>query len=131
MLRTPSTFLSRALALDALATGATALLLALGAGSLEPLLGLPAALMRWAGALLIPFVALVAFAATRKHLPTGLVWAIILCNAAWVAASVALLAGSWVHPTWLGAAFVIAQAIVVGLFAELQFVGLRRSTALA
>ena len=30
-----------------------------------------------------------------------------------------------------GYAFVIAQAIVVGVFAELQFVGLRRSEAAA
>ena len=31
----------------------------------------------------------------------------------------------------LGYAFVIAQAVVVGVFAELQFIGLRRTAAAA
>jgi hypothetical protein len=33
----------------------------------------------------------------------------------------------WVAPTWLGYAFVLVQAVVVALFAELQFFGLRRA----
>jgi hypothetical protein len=33
-----------------------------------------------------------------------------------------------VAPTALGTAFVIAQAAVVALFAELQFIGLRRQS---
>jgi hypothetical protein len=36
---------------------------------------------------------------------------------------------AFVAPTLLGYAFVIAQAIVVGVFAELQFIGLRRHDA--
>ena len=36
-----------------------------------------------------------------------------------------------VHPTMLGYAFVIAQALAVALLAELQFIGLRRVTATA
>ena len=47
------------------------------------------------------------------------------------AGSIGLLVSGWVAPTALGYAFVIAQAIVVGVFAELQFVGLRRSEAAA
>lgn len=127
----PSSLLSRALLFDAVATGATALLLVAGAGILQPILGLPASLMQYAGLILVPFVALVGWAAMQSRLPSAVVWAIILCNGAWVAASMALVAGPWVSLDLLGMIFVIAQAIVVGLFAELQLVGLRRSAALA
>ena len=49
----------------------------------------------------------------------------------WVAGSVGLLLGGFVAPTVLGYAFVIFQAVVVGVFAELQVMGLRRSAATA
>ena len=38
-----------------------------------------------------------------------------------------LLIGGWVAPTVLGYVFVIGQALVVALFAELEFFGLKRS----
>jgi hypothetical protein len=115
----------RALLLDAVASGATALLLVLAARLLADLLGLPTALLRYAGVILVPFVAFVAWVATRPAVLPPAVWTIIICNALWVVASVGLLVGNWVDPTALGYAFVIAQAVVVGLFAELQVVGLR------
>jgi hypothetical protein len=59
------------------------------------------------------------------------VQAIIALNLLWVVGSMGLLMGGWVAPTALGTAFVIAQAVVVGVFAELQFVGLRRAQATA
>ena len=55
--------------------------------------------------------------------------AIIALNVLWVLGSVGLLVSGWVAPTVLGYAFVIVQAIVVGVFAELQFIGLRRTGA--
>ena len=124
---TTSPILRRALLLDAVATGATALLLVLGAGLLADLLGLPSALMRVAGLILVPFVGLVAWTASQARPPAGAVWTIILGNAAWVAASLVLLVSGWVAPTALGYAFVIAQALAVGIFAELQVMGLRRA----
>jgi hypothetical protein len=42
--------------------------------------------------------------------------------------SVLLLFTGWVEPTGLGEVFVIAQAVVVAVVAELELVGLRRST---
>ena len=121
-----SPFLRKALLLDAAATGATALLLVAGAGMLEALLGLPVALLREAGLMLIPFVAFVPWVATREQVSRGPVWAIIAANALWVIASLGLLMSGWVAPTALGYTFVIAQAAVVALFAELQYAGLRR-----
>jgi hypothetical protein len=127
---TSSTFLSRALLLDAIATGATALLLLAGAGSLASLLGLPETLLRYAGLLLIPFVVVVTWAGTREQAPRPIVRTIIGANALWVLGSVLLLLGGWVQPTQFGYAFVIGQAVAVGVFAELQMLGLRRAPAL-
>lgn len=125
----PSTFLRNAILLDAAASGATGLLLIAGAGLLDGLLGLPVALMREAGLLLVPYVAFLAWVGTRERIVVGAVWVIIVANATWVAASFALLLSGWVAPTALGYAFVIAQALVVALFGELQYTGLKRPPA--
>ena len=116
-----------ALLADAGASGATAALLIAGAGLLEPLMGLPVALMREAGMLLVPYVILVLLVASRPTTPVAAVTAIIGINAAWTAASVWLLVSGWVSPTVLGVAFVLAQALVVGAFAVIQYACLRRA----
>jgi hypothetical protein len=120
------TFLRRALILDAIASGATGLLMIAGAGLVEGLLGLPAALLRGAGLVLVPYVAFVVYAGTRDIISRSAVWTIIVANVAWAAASALLLVSGWVSPTALGYAFVIAQAVVVALLGELQYMGLRR-----
>jgi hypothetical protein len=123
----PSPFLRKALLLDAAASAATGLLLIAAAGLLDGLLGLPVALMREAGLILVPFVAFVAWVGTRQEVLRGAVWAIIAANALWVIASLGLLVSGWVAPTALGYVFVIAQAAVVALFGELQYAGIRRT----
>jgi hypothetical protein len=122
-----SLFLRRALLADAGMTGAAGLLMLLGADMLAGLLGLPASLLRYAGAALIPFVAFVAYVGTRTLLSPMAVWTVITCNALWAAGSLLLLA--WLTPTVLGYVFVVAQATAVAVFGELQFIGLRRSAA--
>ena len=112
---------------DAAASGATAALLVAGAGLLERLLGLPVALMREAGLLLIPYVVLVVFVASRPSVAVAVVTAIIGINAAWTTASVLLLASGFVSPTVLGVAFVLAQALAVGVFAVIQYLCLRQA----
>jgi hypothetical protein len=126
-----SSFLRRALLLDALASGATGLLLIAGAGLLEELLGLPTVLLRGVGLVLVPYVAFVIFTGTRAAIPPVAVWAIIAANALWATASVLLLISGWVAPTALGYAFVVGQAAVVALLGELQYVGVRRPVAAA
>jgi hypothetical protein len=116
---------------DAIASGATGLMLIAGADLLTAWLGLPIGLMRGAGLLLIPYVTFVAFVGTRRNISHEGVKAIIALNALWVVGSVSLLLSGYVAPTALGYAFVIFQAIVVGVFAELQFVALRRETVIA
>jgi CHASE2 domain-containing sensor protein len=96
---------------------------------LEELLGLPAALTRTAGLILIPFVAFVLYVGAREPQVRGAVWTIALANFAWAAASIALLLSGWVAPTMPGYAFVVAQAVVVAILGELQYAGLKRSAA--
>src|SRR6476661_5819735 len=116
-------FLRYALVADAVASGAAGLLMIAGADLLTGLLGLPVALMRESGLLLVPYVALVAFVATRDTISVAAVKLIVALNVLWVLGSVGLLVGGLVAPTLLGYAFVIVQAIAVGVLAELQIIG--------
>jgi hypothetical protein len=52
---------------------------------------------------------------------------VIAGNAVWTLASIALLFSGAVAPKLLGEAAVAMQAIAVGVLAELQFIGMRRS----
>ena len=127
----PPVFLRRALLLDAIASGATGVLMIACAELVEGLLGLPATLLRGAGLVLMPYVAFVAFTGTRPAISRAAVWTIIVANALWAAASALLLVSGLVSPTALGYAFVIGQAVVVALLGELQYTGLRRGAPLA
>ncbi|MBK1657940.1 hypothetical protein [Paracraurococcus ruber] len=127
----PSDFLRRVLWLDAATCIGTGLLLAALAAPLSRLFGLPEVMLREVGLFLIAFAALVAVLALRRASPRLLFWAVILGNALWALDSVLLLVSGWVAPTMLGGAFVVAQALVVALLAELEWAGLRRSARLA
>jgi hypothetical protein len=124
-------FLRNALLIDALASGATAILLVSGAGILEPLFGLPSQLLFWAGVALFPFVAMLVMTARRQSTSRLVLIDIIAINALWVVGSFAVLVFGSFSPSLLGIFFVTAQALAVALFAELQFIGLRRSAAAA
>ena len=123
----PSLFLRRAIQADAIFSGVSAVLLTFGAGELAPLLNLPEALLRESGLFLIAYTALVGWLGTRQTMPKALVGIVIVGNAAWTLASIALLLSDAVTPNLLGEAAVAMQAIVVGVLAELQYIGLRRS----
>lgn len=120
-------FLKFALVADAVASGATALLLAAGAGALSGLLGLPEPLMRYAGLFLLPYAVIVGWVGLRPEIPRNGVRAIIAANIAWSVGSIALLVSGAVAPSLLGSLFVIGQAVVVAAFAVLQAMGLNRA----
>ena len=126
----PSIFLRRALAADAIFSGAGAVIFTLGAGELAPLFELPEALLRETGLFLIVYAAFVGWLGMRESMPRILVGLVVVGNAAWTLASIALLFSGEVTPNLFGEAVVAAQAIVVGALAELQFIGLRRSSDL-
>ena len=123
----PSLFLRRAIVADAIFSGASAILLTFGAGELAPWLSLPEALLRETGLFLIAYAALVGWLGTRPSVPKVLVMIVVIGNAAWTLASIALLFSGAVSPNILGEIVVVAQAIATGAFAELQYVGLRKS----
>jgi hypothetical protein len=123
----PSLFLRRAILADAVFSGISAVLLTLGAGMLAPWLSLPEVLLRETGLFLIAYAALVGWLGTRQTMPKALVAIVVAGNAAWTLASIALLFSGWVNPNLLGEIMVAAQAIAVGAFAELQYIGLRKS----
>ena len=123
----PAPFLRQALLADAVTTAACAGLMLAAAGPLESLLGLPAGLLRAAGAILVPFAAIVGVLSLRETLPRLTVWTVIVANAVWAVDSILLLLSGWVQPSAAGLVFVIAQAVFVAMYAELQFMGLRRS----
>lgn len=125
---TSSSLLRRALLADALFSGVAALVLTAGASPLAPLLQLPEALLRETGLFLIAYTMLVGWLASRAVAPKPLILLVIAGNAAWTVGSFALLFSGLIAPNVLGEIFVAAQAMATGVFAELQYMGLRRSS---
>lgn len=128
---TVTPFLRNALNADALISGAAGILMMGGANFLAPFLELPTPLLFWAGLALVPFVAMLVVVARRETVSRLVLIDIIAINALWVVASFALLLSGAVSPNLLGILFVAAQAVTVALFAELQFIGLRRAAVAA
>lgn len=92
------------------------------AGMLAPILGLPAPLLRWAGALLLPCALLMAIAGRRVPPPRALVWLIVAGNLAWVAAS-GYVAAALPGITAAGQFVVVGQALAVLVLAVLEWRG--------
>lgn len=123
----PSNLLRQALVADAAASGLTAALMLAATRTMADLLGLTPALLQGAGLSLVPFTLLVAYLATRSTPSRPLVWTVIALNVIWTVDSIGLLLFGGLNPTALGTAYVAGQALIVAVFAELQFFGLRKS----
>ena len=104
---------------DAAITGATALLMLLGAPLLDDLLDLPTALLAGAGTVLIPYVGYLLWLARRDAVPRAGIGVAIAANLAWAAGCAVLLFGSLVDPNGLGVAFILLNTVVVIAFADL------------
>lgn len=122
-------FLRRVLFTDAASCAGMGLGMLLFATPLAALLNLPATLLSEVGLVLLPCAAFIAYLASRRVPPRMGVWAVIALNAIWVVDSFALLFTGWVSPNAFGIAFIVGQALVVALLAELEYVGLRKSAA--
>lgn len=122
----PSPLLRTALLIDGLISGAMGLLV-LAASWLGAFLELPRDFLFGAGASLLPFAVALVWLARRAALNRLAVWAVIAINALWVVESLLLLIGGWLTPNLLGYGFVIAQAVAVLAFSELEWFGLKRS----
>ncbi|WP_404290364.1 hypothetical protein ACD578_01900 [Microvirga sp. RSM25] len=126
-----SPLLRQALVADATTSAAFGLMMLIGVGPLSGIFGLPDMLLRIAGLVLLPYAAFIGWLGLREQIQKPIAWAVVLGNALWVVDSLLLLVSGWVSPTSAGYAFVIAQALVVLMYAEFQIVGLRRSEAAA
>lgn len=120
-----------ALIADAIASGATGLLLAFGGSFLAGLTGIPADIAMPLGLFLVVFALFVAWVGWPSTTSRGLAMTIVLVNAAWVVGSIAILLTSMLPLPMLGVVFVIAQAVAVAALAALQWMGLGRAGALA
>jgi hypothetical protein len=121
------TSLPVALRLDAVVTAANGAAYLAAAGPLSELLGLSAPLLRIAGAGLLAFAAVVWLIATAQRMARRAPATIIALNAAWAIGCVAAVIADAVTPTTVGAVWIVAQALVVAGFAELQLAALRRA----
>lgn len=122
-----SSLLRRALGVDAVASLAAGLALAFAASPLAALLLVPRPLLFGAGLVCIGYAAVIAVLATRARLPGWAAWTVIVGNLAWAAGCVLLAFGPWLQPSAAGIAFLLVQGLLVAGFAELQYLGLRRS----
>ena len=119
-------FLRNVLRIDALTclgTGAASVVLSSVLGGL---FGLSPGLLQGSGVVLLAVGAFILYAAKNVPALRWPVWVVVLGNAGWVLASVLLLISGLEQPTALGTAFVLAQALVVAVLAELEYVGLRK-----
>ncbi|MGH8794873.1 MAG: hypothetical protein ACRDXX_19810 [Stackebrandtia sp.] len=115
-----------ALRLDAVATGALGLGLAVGGGLVDSLLGIPAAALHGVGAFFVVYAIALGALSTRRTINRNAARAVVAVNAVWVLDSVVVLgAGLWSFTAIGTAAFVAVAAAVAG-FAAVQFLGLRR-----
>src|SRR3984893_3720802 len=123
-----SHFLRPGLFADAIFSGIGAVGFTLGAGVFASLLNLPEALLRETGLFLIVYALFVGWLGTRASMAKALVVIVVAGNAAWTLASIWLLFSGMVSPNLLGEIVVVAQAIATGVFAELQYIGLRKTS---
>ncbi|MEJ5991073.1 hypothetical protein WG902_13815 [Ramlibacter sp. PS3R-8] len=123
-------FLPTVLWIDAVSAAGSGLLQVGAASLLAGWLGVPAALLSASGVALFAFAALAAWSAHARPIPRAAVYVLVAANAAWVLGCVELLlTGSTL--TMLGQAFLVVQALFVGVVAELEWMGLRRAPAAA
>ena len=123
----PNGLLRLALKLDAVASGALGTLLLVTATVLDDLLGIPLALLVPVGLFLLAYAAFVWIVGTRRRINRTAAWTVVALNLVWVADSVVVVLAGPFPLTGLGVIFILAQAVAVLLFADLQFLGLRRA----
>ncbi|WP_152364670.1 hypothetical protein [Microlunatus speluncae] len=110
--------------LDAVVTGLNGLGFLLLADRLAPVLGAAPTLLLSVGVFLV-LVTVPLILAARATTAHPACWIPVLINLAWVAASV-VFALAAPDPTPLGRGWIIAQALIVAIFATLQTRALRR-----
>lgn len=119
------------LAVDAILTGLAGLAVLGLAGAIGGLLGLPVGLLQAGGGILVAYALAVGLSARPSVPPPAMVSVAIVGNLLWAVGCIAAMVFFRDSLTMLGYAFLGAQIAFVLVFADLQFVGLRRQNAAA
>jgi len=112
--------LPRILAVDAATCAAMGVALVFAADPAGSLTGIPAPLLYWAGMALVPIAGFMAVVARMAPIPIWAINLIILGNALWVLASIALPLSSAISPSPMGWLFLLGQAAVVAALTLLE-----------
>lgn len=116
-----------ALRLDAAASGALGVAAVAAAAPLAGLLGPTAGMLRGTGGFLVGYALALVLIAARPTIPRPAAWAVVVGNTIWVLSSIGAVVAGPDAFTALGVAVVLAQAAAVAVFADLQWLGLRRA----
>ena len=123
----PSTLLKKALAADAVVSGAVAVLQVSMSDVLSRMLMLPRGLLVETGVFLVGYTLLLIVLARSARIWSALVVMIVIGNAGWAVGCAVLPGAGYLQPNAPGLAFIAAQAAAVLVFAGLEYLGLRDS----
>lgn len=107
-------------AIDAITCAAMGVALVAASAPVGELTGIPATLLYWAGVLLLPIAAFMAWVSQSASPPAWAVNFIILGNGAWVAASLFLPVAGMITPNLFGWVFLVGQAAAVTVLTGLE-----------
>jgi hypothetical protein len=127
----PSRFLKNAFIADAVASGAVAALHLARPQAIMGLLNLPEALLQGTGLFMVAYVPMLVVLAASRTLWRPLALLVVAGNVLWALASIDLLVLGMVQPSMLGEVYVVVQAAATAGLAWLQYVGLKKSQAVA
>ena len=119
--------LRTSLRLDAVVTGINGIAYLALAGPLESLLGLDTNIGIPIGVFLTLYGIVVAALGMAKTINTKAATVIVAGNTAWVVLSVVALAEGALDLNLVGSVWTLMQAVTVGAFAALQYLGLRKA----
>ncbi len=120
-------FLQHALLGNAVFSGASGLVMLLAADAPSQFLGLGNPLiLTVVGIVLLLYMPMLVWLANQSPVPTHFAWEVIALDILWVIGSLILIFSDFVPLTTSGKWAIAITSDIVGLFAILQYVGLRR-----
>ena len=125
----PARFLRNVLRLDALSCLACGAVQVSITAPLSRWMGFQEGLVGGTGEFLLAYGAAVALLSALRAVPRPLIWLLVAGNLGWAAACAALLVSRYPAASAAGVGYVLMQAAVVAVLAELQILALRRQAA--
>ncbi|GGX47870.1 hypothetical protein [Streptomyces chryseus] len=116
------------LRVDSVSTAVMGVVLIAAVGPLGSATGMPVAFSVGFAIYQLGGAAALALVAGYPVIPSGLVWAVIAVNALSAVACVVVAFGDMVPLTGFGVVFMLAGALIVAVYAALEYAGLRRMT---